>query len=136
MKEYQEYKMINNYITSYIHTDPRMRIVTTTSAVEPGDFKKQRRNLSKKKKHVAYRKQKHRVSVITFVTEQPSPVLLTDTLPLLHTRAVNAAWVRHTLVTQRTLPAVTTPAAKHTHTHTQQVFRVVLLWKKLKLNTQ
>lgn len=59
------------------------------------------------------------MSVITFLTEQPSPVPFADTVPLLYTRAMNTARVRHTLVTQGTLPAVTTPATTHTQTHTQ-----------------
>lgn len=46
---------------------------------------------------------------LTFVTQQSSPVDVTDTLPGLRAAPVHTARERHTLVTQRTGPAVVTP---------------------------
>lgn len=46
----------------------------------------------------------------TFVTQQTSPVLLTGALPWLAAGPVNTAGIRQALVTERTLPAVVTPA--------------------------
>lgn len=45
----------------------------------------------------------------TFVTEQPTPVGVTHTFPGLSAAAVDAARERHTLVAERTLPAVMAP---------------------------
>lgn len=48
-------------------------------------------------------------SILTFVTQQSSPVDVTHTLPGLGAASVHTARERHTLVTQRALPAVMTP---------------------------
>lgn len=47
--------------------------------------------------------------LLTFVTQQTSPVLLTGTLPGLSARAVHTARVGEALVTEGTLPAIVTP---------------------------
>lgn len=51
----------------------------------------------------------------TFVTQLSSIVGVTETLPGLHTAAVNTAGMRDTLITVLPLPAIQTP---DTHTHT------------------
>lgn len=61
--------------------------------------------------HVQQNKRyKHKLVPLTFVAEQTSPVLLTGALPGLAAGPVNTAGIRQALVTERTLPAVVTPA--------------------------
>lgn len=63
----------------------------------------------------------------TFVTQLSSIVGVTETLPGLHTAAVNTAGMRDTLITVLPLPAIQTPDT-HTHTH-------LVIQEKLKLDT-
>lgn len=59
-------------------------------------------------------KEIRRILKTTFIAEQTSPVLLTGALPGRAAGPVDTAGVRQALVTERTLPAVFTPANRDT----------------------
>lgn len=47
--------------------------------------------------------------ILTFITQQSTPVLLAVTMPRDITGSMDAAWVGQTLVAELTLPAIVTP---------------------------
>lgn len=47
--------------------------------------------------------------ILTFITQQSTPVLLAVTMPWGITGPMHAAWVGQTLVAEVTLPAIVTP---------------------------